>query len=444
MSVAATRESQDAAGLRKVVIGGVAGQTMEWYDYGLYGLLAAQIGATFFPSKDPTTSLLSAFAVFGIAFAIRPLGGLVLGPLGDRIGRRAVLTLSIGLITLATTLVGVLPGQASLGVWAPLVLVCARLLQGFSAGGEVTSAITYVAEHAPRNRRGMYTGLLQTGSALGFVLATAIILLLQTILKDASFNEFGWRIPFLLALPLGGIGLYIRYRLEESPVFEELRAKGAISRAPLKEALLGWRQLLQGIGLASLMFVGYYIFLSYMPSYMRQLGVAPATASQISLFAIIVNMFSHPVMGALSDRFGRKRVLTLAALFYVVFSWPLFAAMSIGDQSIIILCMIILAVSVAGYVGVCGALFTEFLAARTRMASFSVGYNLGGAIFGGPALYIAQYLIAATGDSRAPAFYLIFSALVSLIALATVKLMDAGASTAETQSPKMGSAIRTA
>ena len=408
--------------LRRVVLGGVLGQTVEWYDYGLYGLLAPQIGQTFFPSKDSATSLLTAFAVFGIAFVARPLGGMILGPLGDRVGRRHVLTITLVIMTVATLLVGLLPGRATIGIAAPLLLVVARMIQGISAGGEVTSAITYVAEFAPENKRGMYTGLLQSGSAAGFVLATAIILVLQLSMTDATFNLWGWRVPFYLALVLGAVGLYIRFKLRESPVFEDLLARGEVSSAPLREAFtVGWPQLLQGTGLAALMFVSYSIFLSYVPNYMRVLGFSPATASKVSLFAIFVIMFAHPMAGALSDRFGRRKLLTISSLFFLFLSWPLFSVMSTAEPALIVGALIVMALATAGYVGVAGALFTEFLAARTRMASFSTGYNLGGAIFGGPTLFVPGYLVATTGDNRSPAYYLMFAALVSLAALATIR-----------------------
>ncbi|MBK1787326.1 MFS transporter [Prauserella cavernicola] len=408
--------------LRRVVLGGVAGQIIEFYDYALYGLLAASIARVFFPADDPASGVLAAFAVFGVANVMRPLGGLVLGPLGDRFGRRTVLLASVAGISVATFLVGILPGPSAIGVAAPILLVLLRLLQGFSAGGEVISVVTYVAEHSPAKRRGLLTAFLQSGSTGAFLLASLVVYLVSAVVPESAFDVWGWRIPFLLALPLGVLALWLRFRLDESPVFTQLRAEGEISRTPLRDALTGRPWLIvQSIGVVALTFGSSFVFLTYFPTMLRAAGLTSQEAFLVTTVGLAASVVTQPLMGALSDRVGRKPVALAAAVFFAVGSYPLFGLMASGSLAAAMVGMSLLAVGLGGAVAVVICFFTEFTSSRTRMATFAVGYNIGGALFGGPALFLAQLLTVQTGDPSSPAYFLMGTAVISFVALLSIR-----------------------
>lgn len=409
--------------MRRIVAGGVAGQVVEFYDYALYGLLAASIGRIFFPSTDPAIGILSAFAVFGVANVMRPLGGLILGPLGDRVGRRTILVISVTAISLATFLVGVLPGEAAIGIAAPILLVLLRLAQGFSAGGEVISVVTYIAEHSPVKRRGFYTAFLQSGATFSFLLASFVVLMVTVWVPQESFDTWGWRIPFLLALPLGGVAVYLRLRLEESPVFMKLRNEGALAQTPLREALTKTPKLIiQGITIVALTFSANFVFLSYFPTYLKGQGFSSQDSFLATTIGLTLSVIFHPLVGLLSDYLGRKQVAVGASLFFLVLSWPMFMLLSSGSLGLVILALGIMAIGLGGGVAVVICFFTEFTSSRTRMATFAIGYNIGGAIFGGPALFLVQLLVIQTGDPRSPAYFLITAAIITLITLLTLRV----------------------
>jgi MFS transporter, MHS family, proline/betaine transporter len=408
--------------IRRIVSGGVAGQVVEFYDYALYGLLAATIARLFFPTDDPAMGILSAFAVFGVANLMRPLGGLVLGPLGDRVGRRTVLVISVTAISVATFLVGVLPTEAAIGMAAPVMLVLLRLVQGFSAGGEVISVVTYIAEHSPAHRRGFYTAFLQSGATFSFLLASAVVLGVTALAPGEAFDAWGWRLPFLLALPLGGVAIYLRLRLEESPVFIRLRSEGELSRRPLREAVLDTPWIIvQGIAVVALTFSANFVFLSYFPTYLGEQGFSSQQAFLATTIGLSLSVVLHPLVGWLSDRLGRKRVAVASAVFFLVLSYPLFVLLSSGSLVLVIMALAIMAVGLGGSVAVVICFFTEFTSSRTRMATFAVGYNIGGAVFGGTSLFLVQFLTMSTGDPRSPAYFLMGAAVVSLIALLSIR-----------------------
>jgi MFS transporter, MHS family, proline/betaine transporter len=426
--VSASETSRSPAGsaskrdIRRIVAGGVAGQVVEFYDYALYGLLAASIARVFFPSDDPALGILSAFAVFGVANLMRPLGGLVLGPLGDRVGRRSVLVISVTTISISTFLVGVLPTEAAIGVAAPVMLVLLRLLQGFSAGGEVISVVTYIAEHAPAKRRGFYTAFLQSGATFSFLMASAVVLLVTAWAPGDAFDVWGWRVPFLLALPLGGVAIYLRLKLEESPVFIQLLREGELSKRPLREAVFQTPLLIvQGIAVVALTFSANFVFLSYFPTYLKGNGFSSQDAFLATTIGLVISVVLHPMIGLLSDRFGRKQVAVASAVFFLLLSWPIFVLLSSGSLGLVILALGIMAVGLGGAVAVLICFFTEFTSSRTRMATFAIGYNIGGAVFGGTALFLVQLLVMQTGDARSPSYFLMCAAAITLAALLTIR-----------------------
>jgi MHS family proline/betaine transporter-like MFS transporter len=412
----------DRSHSRRVVIGGTAGQALEFFDYALDGSLAVQIGGTFFPTGNKSTELLAGFAVFGAAFVARPFGGIVFGRMGDRIGRRAVLVASVTMISLCTFAVGLIPSVKSIGILAPILVVLLRLLQGVSAGGEGSGVFTFVSEHAPYNRRGLYTGWVQSGSASSFLLSSLVIAIVGAILPSRAFDEWGWRIPFLLALPLGIGAILIRLKLEESPVFNAMKFSGEREMAPVRAAFrTAWRKIIQGTGIAAIVFVGNYTFLAYLPTFVGEFGYSSTQVDLARFVSPAILVVCYPIVGFLSDRFGRKQLAMLGMCLMALFAWPLFAIMTIVPFAGGLACIAVFGFIVCMVVGPSVTFMVEALPARVRMTSFATGYNVGSALFGGTAVFIAAFFTSTTGDLRSVSYYLILAALISLLAIATVK-----------------------
>jgi len=411
-----------APGLRRAVIGAAIGNCVEWFDFAVYGYLAQTLGTVFFPSGDPTVSLLASFAVFAAAFFVRPLGGLVFGPLGDRVGRQRTLATVIILMSLSTLAIGLLPGYSSIGVLAPALLVGARLLQGFSVGGEFGGAATFLAEYAPEGRRGLYTSWAQVTALAGLALGAALVLALRSGLSDAAMLAWGWRIPFLLAGPLGLVGLYLRLRLEETPAFRALRGAGGVTHAPIREMVArNARSLLQTVGLAIFPNAGFYIVLTYLQTHLtREVGLSPTGASLSTLLTLLVTMALIPPLGALSDRVGRRPLLAASCLGYALLTYPAFLLMARGGAVGAVLTHAALGVLLAVFLSAVLATVTELFPTRVRYSGFALGHNLAVALAGGLAPFVATYLISTTGSSSAPAYYLIGAAVITLITLTTV------------------------
>jgi MFS transporter, MHS family, proline/betaine transporter len=409
--------------IRRAIVGASVGNTVEWFDFAVYGYLAVTLGAVFFPSEDPTISLLSSFAVFGVAFVMRPLGGLFFGPLGDRIGRQRTLATVIILMSISTFVIALLPGYATIGIWAPILLVAARLLQGFSAGGEFGGASAFIAEYSPDNRRGFLVSWLEFSTLIGFILGSTSVLVLSSVLSEEALTSWGWRIPFLIAGPLGLIGLYIRLRLDDTPEFRALESAGEVSQSPFKETVTqNWKPILQVAGLVIIQNAGFYIVLTYMQTYItEQLGFSTTSASLSTVLTLLVGMVLIPPLGALSDRVGRKPVLMASCVGFVVLTYPLFLLLNAGNLAGAIAAHVALGALLAVYLSTTIAALTELFPTRVRYGGFSIGYNVSVAIFGGAAPFLATYLISVTGNPLSPAFYLIAAAIATAVTLLTIK-----------------------
>ena len=413
----------EESSIRRAIVGASVGNMVEWFDFAVYGYLAATLGAVFFPSEDPTISLLSSFAVFGVAFFMRPLGGFFFGPLGDRIGRQRTLATVIILMSVSTFAIAFLPGYATIGIWAPILLVVARLLQGFSAGGEFGGASAFLAEYSPDARRGFLVSWLEFSTLIGFILGSLSVLLLSSVLSEDALTSWGWRIPFLLAGPLGLIGLYIRLRLEDTPEFRALESTGEVSQSPFRETVTqNWRPILQVAGLVIIQNAGFYIVLTYMQTYItEQLGFSTTSASLSTVLTMLVGMALIPPLGALSDRVGRKPVLMASCVGFVILTYPLFLVLNAGSLVAAIAAHIALGALLAVYLSTTIAALTELFPTRVRYGGFSIGYNVSVAIFGGAAPFLATYLISVTGNPLSPAFYLIAAAIATALTLLTIK-----------------------
>ncbi|MGR6901824.1 MFS transporter [Glutamicibacter sp. BSL13] len=421
MADAAGNGAIDGATRRKVVAASFIGNFVEWFDYAAYGYLAVTIAAVFFPSDDRQLALLMTFGVFAISFLVRPLGGFVWGHLGDRIGRKEALSWSILLMSGATFCIALLPGYASIGIGAPLLLLALRLVQGFSASGEYAGAAAFLVEYAPANRRGLYAAVVPASTATGLLLGSLMAALLTGLLQADQMESWGWRLPFLLAAPMGLIGRYIRTKLEDSPAFRAMaEEENDAPTSPVSSLFREhWRRLLLAAGAVLLNAVGFYVILSYMPTYLSEELHLDATRSYLATTVALVTYIGFIfITGMLSDKFGRKRVLMSASVLFVLFTVPAFMLLDNGNFLLIILVQIALGAMLTLNDGTLPSYLAEMFPTRVRYSGFAVSFNLSNALFGGTAPFMATLLIAASGNLLAPGWYLMAAAVVSLIAVA--------------------------
>jgi MHS family proline/betaine transporter-like MFS transporter len=407
--------------LKRAVGAGLIGHFVEWYDYGVYAYVATTLAVVFFPSSNPTAALLAVFATFAVAFFARPLGGLVFGSLGDKIGRQRCLATVVVLISLATFAIGVLPSYAAVGVLAPVLLLGARVLQGVSTGGEIAGATSFINEYAPVGRRGLLSSLLPAASAAGLLFGATLVTVLKESLSEDALESWGWRVPFLIALPLGLIGLYLRLRIEDTPLFRALVDASRVDPTPIRSSFAEQRRSIAIAFGATLGYgVGFYVVPSYMPTYLDEatdLGVLSIFAVTASV--LIAHIVALPIFGALSDRIGRRPVMMGGSLLLVLVTYPAFRILAEGGAvGYAIAAGATLGVLVAACAAPLFAFMAELFPTRVRYASVSIGYNLSVMVFGGTAPFIATFLIDQTGSRLAPSAYLIAAAAGALIVLA--------------------------
>lgn len=410
--------------------GAVVGNIIEWYEFGVFGFLIAEMGPVFLPESNTVVQTLYLFGIFAATFVVRPIGGIFLGWLGDRIGRRKVLTYTLLLMSLATLSTGLLPGYSAIGVWAPILLVAIRLLQGFSASGEYTGAVTFLGEHSPDRRRGLFVGLLASSTYIGFAMGAGMVGVLRLTTSPEFMQEWGWRIPFLAAGPLTAIALYFRYRVNESPAFAAvLKERQAAQHGDAKKNMsvirvvkAQWRSILPVIGIASAGNVVAYTMLSYVPTYLNQtLGFTGAQGSlllfPLYLAATIVTAFA----GALSDKIGRKSMLLIGIIVGALLAVPAFAMMGSGSVALAMLGAFFVMLSSAVFSQSFASTLPEQFPTEARSSAMGLAYNVGNAAFGGTAPLVLGALVASTGNKMVPAFYLIGAAVLGLFALAFLK-----------------------
>jgi MHS family proline/betaine transporter-like MFS transporter len=404
---------------RKAITAGVIGNVLEWYDFGVYGYLVPTISQLFFPSGDPTVSLLSTFAVFGVGFVMRPVGSILFGIYGDRHGRRKALSAVIFVMALATFAMGLLPTYGQVGVLAPTLLVVVRLFQGLSAGGEWGGSTAYIVEFAPPGRRGFFGSWQLVGVGGGFLLGSLTAALLNTGLPQADRLAWGWRLPFLFGITVGIVGAYLRWRLTETPKYSEIEERNAVATSPLGETFKKYpRETLLGFGVTLHNTVAYYIALVYMTNYMSSVGkLTQSTALWIGTSCLALFVLLLPLMGWLSDRLGRRPLLIASCIGYAVLGYPFFLMASAGDVGLAITAQLLMVLLYVPYAGTCPSFYAEIFPTRVRYTALSIGYNIAVAIFGGFAPFIATFLVRVTGNNHAPAFYVISAAIVTLVIL---------------------------
>ena len=412
----------DTSMLRRTVTATAIGNMMEWFDFGIFSYMAVTVGAVFFPRASGPVQLLSTFATFAAAFLVRPLGGFFFGPLGDRIGRKRVLAATMITMAAGTFSIGLVPGYASIGIWAPVLLVTARLVQGFSAGGEYGSAMTFIAEHAPDRRRGYLASWLEFGTLAGFVLGASLVTALTATLSHRDMLTWGWRIPFLIAGPLGLVGVYLRFKLEETPVYAQLDPR-TVRETGLRTELRRIfgeqrRPLLVCIGLALVWNVTSYMLPAYLPSYLSaELGLRRTTALAIVVAVLVVLMVLVTFVGRLSDRVGRRPVLMAGCLLLVTGSVPAFLLIRHGTVGVVFLGCQLIGLMFVCFEGAAPATLPALFPTEVRAGSLSVAFNLSVSLFGGTTPLFTQALVHATHNLLAPGFYLAGAGLVGGLAV---------------------------
>ncbi|WP_051792140.1 MFS transporter [Amycolatopsis jejuensis] len=412
----------DPATLRRSVAAGAVGVFVHWFDWAAYAYLASTIATVFFPAGNPTAGLLAVFGVFAVSFGIRPVGALVFGPLGDRIGRKRTLSIVIFVMSGATLVIGLLPGYATIGIGAPLALVFLRLLQGFAAGGEFGSAASFLAEYAPRRRRGFGVSWLEVGSLLGFLAGSFVFFLLSTGLSEAQLVSWGWRVPFLIAAPLGIVGFVIRTKIEDTPEYRALEATDNVPRSPVRELFRNnKKELFQAAGLMTMMHVPFYAVLTYLVTYETDyLGHSAGSAALLSTVISLVGLVLVPSFGRLSDRVGRRPVLIGAGIALFVLATPAYLLMRTGLIGTWV-GGLALGVILAAILGTYAVWSAEIFPTRTRQGGLSISYNVVAALFAGTVPYLMTVLISATGSTLVPGPYLMVAAVVGLTAAFSMK-----------------------
>ncbi|MEX3931434.1 MFS transporter [Paraburkholderia phymatum] len=402
----------------RTVIAASIGNALEWFDLVVYGFFAVVISKLFFPAGNDTVSLLLTLGTFGVSFFMRPLGAIVLGAYADRAGRKAALTLSIALMMMGTLIIAVLPTWQSIGIAAPLILVVARLMQGFSAGGEFGSATAFLAEHVPA-RRGYFASWQIASQGLTTLLAALFGVVLTGELSPEQLSAWGWRVPFFFGLLIGPVAWYIRTKLDETPEF--LAAE--TTQTPIRDTFASQKaRLFIGMGIVVLGTVSTYLVL-FMPTYaIKQLGLAPSVAfAAISLVGVIQLVFS-PIVGHLSDRYGRVRIMLVPAVLLFLLILPAFTYLVAHPTfGTLMLMQIVFGFLMTGYFGSLPGLLSEIFPVQTRTTGMSLAYNIAVTIFGGFGPFIIAWLIRATDSKVAPSFYLMFAAVVSVVALVAAR-----------------------
>ncbi|MBO0804632.1 MAG: MFS transporter [Nocardiopsaceae bacterium] len=416
----------DISLVRRAVAAAAIGNATEWYDYGVFsaGAITATIGTEFFPGGGANASLKS-FVLLALSFIVRPIGGAVLGPIGDKLGRQRVLALTLLMMSGGTCLVGLIPtfsGPYSFGYGAMVLVILLRMVQGFSTGGEYGGAATFMAEYAPTKRRGFFGSFLEVGTLSGYIFGALVVLFVTLGLgaNSSAFTTWGWRIPFLLALPLGAIGLYLRLKLEDTPTFKAAAETGdKAEKAPLGEVFTQhWQMLLCLIGIVMMLNVADYMLLTDMPTYLTTTLHVSDTASTLILVLVeAIMLCCLPFLGKLSDRIGRKPLMNTAAIGYIVLSYPAFWMMEQHSTVLLIIGFLIMGLLLALLLAVIASTYPAMFPTRVRYGAVAIGYNLSTSIFGGTTSLVVTWLIGLTGTAYIPAYYLILAGFIGGAAL---------------------------
>lgn len=410
----------ETSSLKRTISATALGNAMEWFDFGVYAYLATVIGKVFFPGGDATVQLLASFGAFAAAFLVRPIGGMILGPLGDKLGRQKVLAFTMIMMSASTFCIGLIPGYNTIGMWAPILLLVLRLIQGFSTGGEFGGAMTYLGEHAPDRIRGFLSSWLEFGTLFGYVLAALLAALLTSALSDESLYSWGWRVPFFVAGPLGIIGLYMRLKLEETPAFEQHQQEQDTNEESAARELVTmvsghWRPLLLCIGLVIAYMVATYMVLSYMPTYLSSvLDHSPETGNYLLIAVMIVMMVVQPFAGMASDKWGRRPIISLGCIGFLVLTIPSFWLLHTHSMVLVFIGLLLQGLCLNCFMGVMPSTLPALFSTSIRYGAVAIGLNFSTSLFGGTTPLVSTGLIDLFGSDMLPAYYMMIVAVIGL------------------------------
>ncbi|MBN3816504.1 glycine betaine/L-proline transporter ProP [Paraburkholderia sp. Se-20369] len=414
--------------LRRAVGAMALGNAMEWFDFGVYSYIAVTLGKVFFPSSNPSAQLIATFGTFAAAFLVRPIGGMVFGPLGDRIGRQRVLAMTMIMMAAGTFAIGLIPSYASIGIMAPALLLVARLVQGFSTGGEYGGAATFIAEFATDKRRGFAGSFLEFGTLAGYILGAGTVAALTASLSQEQLLAWGWRVPFFIAGPLGLVGLYIRMKLEETPAFKkEAEAREADEKTRPKQPFVPllaqqWRPLLQCVGLVLIFNVTDYMALSYLPSYLSAtLHFNESNGLFLVLLVMVLMMPMTLFAGHLSDRVGRKPVMMFGCVGLLVLAIPALLLVRTGAMLPVFGGMLILGALLSTFTGVMPSALPALFPTKIRYGALAIGFNVSVSLFGGTTPLVAAWLVDRTGDLMMPAYYLMGASVIGIVSVLALR-----------------------
>ncbi|MEC0273138.1 MULTISPECIES: MFS transporter [Peribacillus] len=411
--------------MRRVLVASLVGSSIEWFDYFLYGTVAALVfNQLFFVNEDPTIGLLLSYASFALAFFIRPFGGVIFSHIGDRIGRKKTLVITLSLMGVATFGMGLLPTYQAVGIWAPILLITLRLVQGLGIGGEWGGALLLAVEYAPAEKRGLFGAIPQMGVTIGMLLGT-VALSIMTLLPENAFMTWGWRIPFIFSALLVFFGLWIRKGIDETPSFKKVKESGEVPKLPIVETLKNyWREVLIAVGAKVVETAPFYIFSTFVVSYATaNLGFSRTATLTAVMIATIITTILIPIMGNLSDKIGRKKLFIGGTIGMALFAFPYFWLLQQKSVLLLIVATVIgLGVIWAPITAVLGTMFSEIFDARIRYTGITLGYQIGAALAGGTAPLVATALLDRFNNSYVPvAIYIIFASVLSLAAIWAVK-----------------------
>jgi MHS family proline/betaine transporter-like MFS transporter len=411
--------SQPRQSAARTALAGLIGNVLEWFDFAVYGYFAVSIGKLFFPSDDPTASTLFAYGSLLIGFLGRPIGSVVLGLVGDRIGRRALLTVSIALMGVATLVIGILPTYDSIGVAAPILLVLCRVVQGFSLGGEFTGSMVYTTELASPLMRGLVSSSTAAGTTLGFILGSFSAYLINRTLGPADAAAWGWRIPFIASVLLCVAGWFLRHGIHESEAGE----KAAAARPPWIASLLAdWKPIVQTFGIVGLTNAAYYLVFQYVVDQRKALTNAVASDFQLAnTLSLIAVLLAKPLGGWLSDKVGRRRLMITLQIVAMAAVVPALHIMTSGSVTTFMLGQIILAIPLGMALGLQGAMLVEIFPLRTRVTSMSIAYSVSLALAGGAAPLVSKWLNATFHDPLVPAYYVLVYGVIGIVIMASMR-----------------------
>jgi MFS transporter, MHS family, shikimate and dehydroshikimate transport protein len=415
----------------KLASASILATALEWFDFLIYSTASALVfGTVFFPTLGGSGGTIASFGTLAVGFLARPLGGIIAGALGDKYGRKGPLVASMIIMGLATFSIGLLPGYDTIGIWAPILLIAARLVQGLGVGAQWGGATLLLTEHSPVKRRGFFGSLVQLGTVAGIVIGNAFFLAILLFVDDQAFISWGWRVPFLSGLLLVAVGIYVQLKIEETPVFKTMQAKAAaktadveIPKVPLALAVRKyWKQILQAAGAFFVVNGTFYIMISGMLSYgTANLGLSQTTMIVVVVIAVLSQMITIPFFGAFSDRHGRRRIFLVGAALMGVYAFPFFWLVDTGNPVIVGLAIVIGLTLHATMFGPQAAMFAEMFPADVRYSGASLGFQLASVFAGGLAPMIMVWLIDRTGTSLSVSFYILAMAIITFVAVFTIK-----------------------